>query len=782
MGSIPQDIKNRLNSMFDSPQSVLYSSIRLGDIIANALNDVLSVNGLVGNVILTTDNVAEGPLKKYYSISQFNIGNLDFGQSFTIEHAADPDFKRIVEVTQHNQITNDNLHFISGIDLTYENPTKIGIYNNTLSLLPLPYISGMVCNYWFTELAPIQAWAFFDFNDQPINNNRLGLVLNGSVVADFTFKNTPSDLSHDVQIGNTLSDTLDNLVVLSNTILYPFNAIITKENNSQLRCTCGSMFIGAASNNKLELAQWENTEYKFTLSHVAVGSSAAYEGSDRIIESIDRTGNNHNAILHDCTIVSGQVQRELILNGTSSYGEIANYIPVGYSPAVSAWGIINFSGNPSDSDYFLLNTHYGAPEQHYFYFKLSPVNPNDIQIGTTLSDTLDNLIMTTPVTMNADFCILTRVGDSIKFSAGSRWIGSDSYTQICIPSYTSIMNVDHVENGTFVIGGTDAINPNGFNKTFMDSFTIKGWVQRNSGFGGDVIGLWNEATNRRSWRVYIDNSGYLKMDLSIDGSTIAYTMSSNYPVIYDYSITSFWIMFNSDTQLNLFINGNSHSYYSLPFSIHNLFYNDIDPVLIGAKYGVSGIDNFFSGKLSDMAIIKNIFYFDSMYSFYQTETMGQHLTGYDVSQGWYATTTDNSQIDTSNMDAILGINISNQSWSGNVLALVSTDGRTTWKKWNGSVFQTISLSDIKNLGNAPYELQNLTKTQWDTIKGNTFDIALCLSTNVPTNCPQIDYVYISALVAGRSSLYANITKIDGAHTNIFNSNGMAYDILVNLLM
>ena len=610
--------------------------------------------------VIILDDITTGPV-------QYEIGNLDFGQSYTITHAEDPDYRRLVDITQHASTTDTSLSFSPGVDLTYEDASKVGIDNQgSLGMMPQPYITGMQCNYWFTDS-----------------------------------------------------------------------------------------------------------------------------------QALDKTGHGHDAVLTDCSFMSGTVEQTLVMNGTTSYGSINNETPSGYVARVQAWGNIDFVALPQDDDEFRV-IQQGNTLQ-IFIFKDTPGSPpsgtTHVQIGGTISDTIDNLITAADLVFDPLLVIFTKASTvQVKVTMGAQYPGTHGNDQIDLPVYVGIsrFSVSHVDP-TFarLYEGTDVINPSPFCKTSGDIFSVHFWLQRYSYpasiYGeNDIIGLWNEEDDRRSWRIYFDalplpghTVGVLKMDFSLDGKTVTHTIASNYAVIYD-QMTDVWVLFHTDGQINIFIAGNSHAYYTLPFNFYDLFYNDIDPVLLGAKHGPSGLTNFLNGRMSDTCITKGVTYFDSMYSFHMYENMGQHLSSLDTSGSWYVTTTDNSHVNTSNWDSLLGISF--QTWSsyGTVLCLVSTDNRSTWKRWNGAAFETISLVDIKTQGNTMDDLQYLSSANWATIFGDTFDVALCLSTNDPNNGPEINGVYLNALVPGKTSFYGNITKGDATHTTIFNSSGMAYDLLVSI--
>jgi len=600
-------------------------------------------------------------------ITQYNVGNLDFGQSATITHPSDPDYKRFIDVTQHATLQDSSLYFVPGIDLTYEDETKVGIdAQNSLGMISQPYLDGMVCSYWYTD-----------------------------------------------------------------------------------------------------------------------------------DEAVDKTPHGRNMTLTDCTFMDGQVQKTCVMNGTTSYGSIANEVPTGYVAKVQAWSNFDFSDNPIDGDTIgcvLFGVVFWT-----FIFKDTPGTPpiytSHVQIGLTLEATIDNLVSAAATYVDKGTVVLTKTSTSqVKISMGYKYpgtIGNTTMMEVAVWVGNSRITISHVAEGSArLYGGSDAVNPSPFCKTRADIFSIHFWLQRFSfpayGAEGDVISLWNEENDRRSWRIYIDQTGptagALKMDMSLDGVNVAYTIASSYPVIMDYQMTDVWFLFHTDGEVHLFINGSQHAYYTLPFNFYELFYNDVDPVLVGAKHGATGIDNFLNGRISDTCIVKGITYFDSMYSFHQKESSGQHLGGFDTSGSWYVTTTDNSQVDTSSWDAMTSFGVQNWSWYGTALFLVSTDGRNTWKKWNGSVFETVNLADIKTQGNTTEELQGLVKVDWDTIFADTFDVAICLGTNNPDNGPEVEFVYLNALVPGKSSFSCIYTKTSPTETVIFNSNALAYDVLVNILM
>jgi hypothetical protein len=163
---------------------------------------------------------------------------------------------------------------------------------------------------------------------------------------------------------------------------------------------------------------------------------------------------------------------------------------------------------------------------------------------------------------------------------------------------------------------------------------------------------------------------------------------------------------------------------------------------------------------------------------------------YDTSKGWYVSTTNASQLNSSSwiginnlrFDANLAGSYSQSIPVGTQIRyLISMDGRVTWKAWNGSAWVTVNLADIDTDGNTQEEIQSFTIDQWSLLFiAGTFDIVGSLKTTDSTVTPyisEIDVNYIIPGYQGIEDVSININEINATHTLITN---ISTDTLVGL--
>jgi len=74
-----------------------------------------------------------------------------------------------------------------------------------------------------------------------------------------------------------------------------------------------------------------------------------------------------------------------------------------------------------------------------------------------------------------------------------------------------------------------------------------------------------------------------------------------------------------------------------------------------------------------------------------------NIISYNTTQGYYITTSDTNQIPMSTFQTITSLSISNTILANtNIKCLVSFDGRTNWKRWNGSAWIDAGVTDINS--------------------------------------------------------------------------------------
>jgi hypothetical protein len=126
----------------------------------------------------------------------------------------------------------------------------------------------------------------------------------------------------------------------------------------------------------------------------------------------------------------------------------------------------------------------------------------------------------------------------------------------------------------------------------------------------------------------------------------------------------------------------------------------------------------------------------------ELELMGQQfpLTGY------YAATNNTGQINTVGLTAISGMLITqNEPANTQLRYLVSFDGRSTWKRWNGSAWLSDTLTNIHTNGMSKTTLEGITSSQWSASGGfapGTFDVAVGLLSTSDAATPALSQISI----------------------------------------
>jgi Concanavalin A-like lectin/glucanases superfamily len=325
---------------------------------------------------------------------------------------------------------------------------------------------------------------------------------------------------------------------------------------------------------------------------------------------------------------------------------------------------------------------------------------------------------------------------------------------------------------------------------------IEFWIKTTT-TDGDVIGLWNEVDNRRSWRIYLQG-GALHFDLSSDGINtdfISTPFSSG--VLNDgmWHHVGFYLDNYSGwggRYYQVYLNGYQ---YGIPgftgMGSYPLYQNTIDPIRVGALGGATA-SNFSLADLAELAIYKNFNLTDSygMYGsyfqfHYSTNTMGNHLSAFSLNRANIMTAVS---IDTSAWTYINNIYPFVGNYGNAVISILfSVDGKSTWKMWDGSAWQTVLATDEgTNVNSLPTD-----RASWNLFfVAGTLDIIIQLKTNDPTYNPEVYSVYITYGKAGYMPVDGQISfaLISDTETEIFNATNQMNgeqtftDIKTNILL
>ena len=311
-----------------------------------------------------------------------------------------------------------------------------------------------------------------------------------------------------------------------------------------------------------------------------------------------------------------------------------------------------------------------------------------------------------------------------------------------------------------------------------DFFSVEFWVKPTS-TDGTIIGVWNEADNRRSWRIYLEDS-HIKMDISEDGTTVAGTWDGGEGQWGSHLTPGYWYHIgfsrHANDEIRFSINGNVTLPHVYP-GAGSAYNNTVDALRIGAKGGATPA-GYFTGAICELAIYKGL----DMTATYQTWTggrfqadynlngMGEHVGSFPLTPVTVKTSSA-GRIDTSNWLSIFGMDV---DWdinkgTGNLYALLSVDGGTTWLKWADGEWNEVSESTEGTLvEDFPTE-----KAYWDEMfVAGTLDILIQMTTDSIEATPSLRNVLISTIQNGYQNvdtskiIYHLISPTETKITNI----------------
>jgi len=160
--------------------------------------------------------------------------------------------------------------------------------------------------------------------------------------------------------------------------------------------------------------------------------------------------------------------------------------------------------------------------------------------------------------------------------------------------------------------------------------------------------------------------------------------------------------------------------------------------------------------------------------FYEPVESGGTLSRYSADVGYYVTTSDQNQLDTSSWTKLGTVNIDESTPIGtSVKYLVSFDGRTTWKYWDGNSWEVSALSAIDTNGMTSSAVEALLRADWEFTGGfvasttQTLDIAMDLKTTDSSVTPSVDRISVTYEVAaggggGGESTVPDEVEVSGA--------------------
>ena len=169
----------------------------------------------------------------------------------------------------------------------------------------------------------------------------------------------------------------------------------------------------------------------------------------------------------------------------------------------------------------------------------------------------------------------------------------------------------------------------------------------------------------------------------------------------------------------------------------------------------------------------------------QVQILGPGTFSYPTSTMYYATTAAGSSFSLAAFTAstITSVAFTSATPSGTTLVgLVSFDGRTTWKYWNGSAWTTTTLANIAANGNPLSTIQTqLAGTAVSSLPAQVaLDFAWGLETTTAANTPTVSLVTITIAIpasyqsastgkVGSSNQDIGVFRISGTQTALYNN-------------
>ncbi|MDI6717739.1 MAG: hypothetical protein QMD86_01680, partial [Patescibacteria group bacterium] len=266
------------------------------------------------------------------------------------------------------------------------------------------------------------------------------------------------------------------------------------------------------------------------------------------------------------------------------------------------------------------------------------------------------------------------------------------------------------------------------------NFTVETWADFRDTANHYLAAQWyTSGQGNNSWALYYYNSA-LHFVWSYDGNTaaneISYAWTPTLSTLYHIAVVK------NGTAVNLYISGTS----VVSGSITSALYNSNQSLYIGAS-SVNTSSWTFYGYIDEFRVSKGIARWTSNFT--------PPTTAYANGQSYYITTANASQIDTSTWSHISGVTLTQTtSASTSIKYLVSFDGRTTWKYWNGSSWIASSLDNLQTNGMTSSTLQAITQSQWEASGGfvawrESLNFAADFATTDSTVTPSLDNIAVS---------------------------------------
>ena len=307
---------------------------------------------------------------------------------------------------------------------------------------------------------------------------------------------------------------------------------------------------------------------------------------------------------------------------------------------------------------------------------------------------------------------------------------------------------------------------------WTSDYTIDTWVYltsytgRNSSSISTMIGNMNPTSDANYWSFGPNKNGHLSFYYWNGSSNIIESSETISLNEWTHVAMSF-----SGSTIKLFINGvqvASGTKSGTPQSGLEF------PLVVGQNEdGVTVCP--FAGYVDELRVLKGIARWTSDFDL-PTSIYGKP---------YYITTTDSSQINTSNYAHINDIDITQTTPTDtSIKYLVSFDDRSTWKYWDGNSWETSTLDDIQTNGMTKTTIEELSQTDWESSGGfvpnttTTLDFLADLNTSDPEATPELDNIQVNYLGYPNNNTFtvdniapSNVTGVTGATGGTITTDG-----------
>jgi hypothetical protein len=299
-------------------------------------------------------------------------------------------------------------------------------------------------------------------------------------------------------------------------------------------------------------------------------------------------------------------------------------------------------------------------------------------------------------------------------------------------------------NGTnqYVLCGSNG----GFERT--QAFSLEAWVKLTTSTASMIIAKGVDGPTYRGYAAYV-SAGKIVFYLINDNSAGNQLQVETTTTVNNNNWHHVVVTYNGNSLpsgIKIYIDGISVVLTTVSNTLSDTIINGAN-LSIGARN--SGTAVFYNGSIDEILVYDKELSSSEIGYRYNSGNGTENAIIYDNTQGWYVTTGTN-QINTAVWVELYSLLFTETLPTGTQLKyLLSVDGRTTWKKWNGSAWVSEILANIHTNGNSKAELEALTCADFALLfTPGTLDVAIGLKSTVNISTPQLDQININYSLVG----------------------------------